>query len=167
MAVQLAQASRRPNSTTILDVASEDGVEPTETGGSPPVPAQGSAPLPVPPFEDLIAPIPHAADPSPVARWIAFGGITAGGVLGLLIGYGIGDLMANSSIWAAAGALLGAIAGAVGVGIVANLALRAMGEWQETEHPERSEDAVRDVEETTSGDTTPGQPGGTGQPAPK
>ena len=44
----------------------------------------------------------------------------------------------DSSLWAAVGcASSGALTGcAVGVGIVANLALRAMNEWHTVQHPE-------------------------------
>lgn len=88
------------------------------------------------PFEDLVAPRPVAADPPGMARWLAFGLILVGGILGAMVGYGVGDVMARDSTWAAVGALLGALTGAIGVGVVANLTLRAMNEWQAVEHPE-------------------------------
>ncbi|MEM7339117.1 MAG: hypothetical protein AAF467_10745 [Actinomycetota bacterium] len=96
-------------------------------------PAISASPLP---FEDLDAPLPAAAEPPPSARWLAFGSILVGGLLGALIGYGTGDLMGGTSLWAAIGALIGAAICAVGVGIVANLTLRAMNEWQAVRHPE-------------------------------
>lgn len=96
----------------------------------------GGSSLPAPPFQDLLAPTPHAPDPPPAARWAAFAAIAIGGVLGLLIGYGIGDLMSSNATWAAIGAFVGAATGAGGVGVVANLTLRAMGEWNEVEHLE-------------------------------
>ena len=91
------------------------------------------APLP---FEDLAAPEPLTADPPKAARLAAFGSILLGGILGGLVGYGVGDVMFRNGTWAAVGALLGAITGAVGVGVVANLTLRAMNEWNAVQHPE-------------------------------
>lgn len=88
------------------------------------------------PFRDLAAPEPLEAAPPPRARVLAFALILAGGLLGSLVGYGVGDLMGGSSDWAAVGALFGGLTGALGSGIVANLTLRAMGEWRSVEHPE-------------------------------
>ncbi len=59
-----------------------------------------------------------------------------GGGLGALIGYGTGDVLGGSDLWAAIGAMIGAIFAAVGVGIVVSLTLRAMGEWNAVQHPE-------------------------------
>ncbi len=58
------------------------------------------------------------------------------GLLGGLIGYGVGDLLGQSSLWAAVGGLVGALIASIGVGIVANLTLQAMAEWRSIEHPE-------------------------------
>ncbi len=88
------------------------------------------------PFEDLAVPEPLTADPPAGARLAAFGSILLGGVLGALVGYGVGDVMFRDGTWAAVGALAGALTGAVGVGVVANLTLRAMGEWNAVQHPE-------------------------------
>lgn len=88
------------------------------------------------PFEDLEAPAPLAADPPPTARWLAFGSILLAGLLGGIVGYGVGDVMGRSSDWAAIGALIGGLGSAIGVGIVANLTLRAMNEWHSVTHPE-------------------------------
>jgi hypothetical protein len=88
------------------------------------------------PFQDLEAPEPLASDPPTGARWLAFGSILISGLLGATVGYGIGDLMGGTSTWAGAGALIGAVTAAVGVGVVANLTLRAMNEWQAVDHPE-------------------------------
>ena len=87
-------------------------------------------------YTDLEAPEP--ADPTPPtgARLLAFGSILLGGLLGGLIGYGTADLMVDSSVIAALGGLGGALAGAIGVGVVATLTLRAMNEWNSVEHPE-------------------------------
>ena len=69
--------------------------------------------------------------PSTGARVLAFVAILVGGLCGGLIGYGFTDLQCTDGCPTLAGAagLLGAAIGAVGVGIVAVLALRAMGEW--------------------------------------
>jgi len=69
--------------------------------------------------------------PSTGARVLAFVAILVGGLCGGLIGYGFADLQCTGSCTVLAGGagLLGAVLGAVGVGIVAVLALRAMGEW--------------------------------------
>ena len=57
--------------------------------------------------------------------------ILVGGLCGGLIGYGFTDLQCTGRLHRLAGGagLLGAVIGAVGVGVVAVLALRAMGEW--------------------------------------
>ncbi len=102
----------------------DDEIEPVEPERSPL------------PFEDLAAPQPVEADPPASARILAFGSVLLGGVLGGLVGYGVGDVMFRDDLWAAVGALLGALTGAIGVGVVANLTLRAMNEWNAANHPE-------------------------------
>jgi hypothetical protein len=92
-----------------------------------------SSPLP---FVDLKAPEPVAADPPAAARWLAFGSILIGGLLGAMIGYGTTDLLSGQPLWVGAGLLVGALTGAIGVGIVAGLTLRAMNEWKTASHPE-------------------------------
>jgi hypothetical protein len=88
-------------------------------------------------FSDLDAPRPAAAAPPQGARWLAFASILVAGLLSGMIGYGTGDLLGDgSSLWTGVGAVAGAAAGAVGVGIVAGLTLRAMSEWRAIEHPE-------------------------------
>jgi len=69
--------------------------------------------------------------PSTGARVLAFAAILLGGLCGGLIGYGFTDLQCTGDCTTLAGGagVLGAVIGAVGVGIVAVLALRAMGEW--------------------------------------
>ena len=69
--------------------------------------------------------------PSTGARVLAFVAILVGGLCGGLIGYGFADLQCTDSCAMVAGVsgLIGAAVGAVGVGIVSVLALRAMGEW--------------------------------------
>ncbi len=87
-------------------------------------------------FPDLQAPVPSAPDPGTSPRLVAFVSILLGGLLGGLIGYGIGDLLWAEPLAVAAVALIGAFVGAAGVGVLANLTLRAMGEWKAVEHPE-------------------------------
>jgi len=67
--------------------------------------------------------------PSRTAFLLAFVGIVAAGLFGAVIGYGLGDLGGGGIaplVWAVVGALLGA----GGVGIVAVLVLRAQAEWR-------------------------------------
>lgn len=70
------------------------------------------------------------------ARILAFLAILLGGLFGGLIGYGFTDLQCEAGCAARAGVygVVGAIVGAVGVGIVSVLALRAMGEWRTINH---------------------------------
>jgi hypothetical protein len=70
--------------------------------------------------------------PSTGARLLAFVAILVGGLCGGLIGYGFTDLSCSGDCSTLTGgaAVLGAAIGAVGVGVVAVLALRAMGEWR-------------------------------------
>ena len=83
---------------------------------------------PPPPPESDYAP---TALPSTGARVLAFLAILVGGLCGGLIGYAFVDLQCTGDCTTLAGGagLLGAAVGAVGVGVVAVLALRAMGEW--------------------------------------
>lgn len=79
---------------------------------------------------------PDSALPPVGARVLAFVAIVVGGACGGLIGVGVvnvqcpGDCTTPSAI----GAVLGAVVGALGVAVVAVLALRAMGEWRTIEH---------------------------------
>lgn len=74
--------------------------------------------------------------PSTGARILAFGAILVAGVCGGLIGYAFVDVQCEGDCTAAAGAtgVITAIAFAVGVGIVAVLAMRAMSEWRVIQH---------------------------------
>ena len=74
--------------------------------------------------------------PSTGARVLAFIAILVGGLCGGLIGYGFTDLQCSDDCSGLAGGigLLGAVIGAVGVGVVSILALRAMGEWRQIQH---------------------------------
>lgn len=67
------------------------------------------------------------------ARIAAFVAILVAGLCGGLIGYAVVDLQCEGDCGAAAGfgGLLGATVFALGVGVVAVLALRAMGEWRD------------------------------------
>jgi hypothetical protein len=77
-----------------------------------------------------------SALPSTGARLLAFGAILLAGLCGGLIGYAVVDLQCDGdcTVWAGLAGLLGAVLFAVGVGVVAVLALRAMGEWRVIEH---------------------------------
>jgi hypothetical protein len=70
--------------------------------------------------------------PSTGARVLAFAAIMVGGLCGGLIGYGLTDIQCGHDCSRAAGGfgVLGAVLGAIGVGVVSILALRAMGEWR-------------------------------------
>lgn len=67
--------------------------------------------------------------PSRGARFLAFGAILLGGLCGGLIGWKVTALQVDGSGWAGLGAVVGAVLAAFGVGVVAVLTLRAMGEW--------------------------------------
>ncbi len=90
------------------------------------------------------APGPASAEYAPTslpslgARVLAFVAILLGGLCGGLIGYGFTDLQCTDSCTTLAGGagVVGAILGAAGVGVVAVLALRAMGEWKARSGPE-------------------------------
>jgi len=77
-----------------------------------------------------------SALPSTGARIAAFAAILVAGLCGGLIGYAFVDLQSEGDdvVLAGIGGLVGAVVFAVGVGVVAVLALRAMGEWRAIEH---------------------------------
>lgn len=87
----------------------------------------------VPPSSDDYAP---TALPSTGARLAAFAAILVGGLCGGIIGYAFVDLQCSGDCTVPAGAagVVGALLGAVGVAVVATLALRAMGEWRVIQH---------------------------------
>ena len=70
--------------------------------------------------------------PSRAAYLLAFSSVVLAGVFGGIIGYGIVDVGSTGSASTAKllGTLVGAAGGAVGVGIIAVLVLRAMAEWK-------------------------------------
>lgn len=84
-----------------------------------------------------------SALPSTGARIAAFSAILVAGLCGGLIGYAFIDLQCDGDCTVAAGiaGLVGAVVFAVGVGIVAILALRAMGEWRVIQHRRDSDSA--------------------------
>lgn len=86
-----------------------------------------------------------SALPSTGARVLAFGAILVAGLCGGLIGYAFVDMQTggDGSVWAGIAGLVGAVVFAVGVGIVAVLAMRAMGEWRVIEH-RRDQDERQD-----------------------
>jgi hypothetical protein len=78
-----------------------------------------------------------SALPSTGARTLAFLSILLAGLCGGLIGYGVADVLDATSVLAGLVGVLGAVGAAVGVGIVATLALRASAEWRPIEHRKR------------------------------
>jgi hypothetical protein len=70
--------------------------------------------------------------PSRGAYVLAFLSVVLAGAFGGIIGYGLVDIGCSGDCGLAvfAGLAVGALIGAVGVGIVAVLVLRAMAEWQ-------------------------------------
>jgi hypothetical protein len=74
----------------------------------------------------------ESALPSTGARVLAFLAIVVGGVCGGLIGFAVTDLQCSGdcATGKGIGGLVGALTGALGVAVVAVLALRAMGEWK-------------------------------------
>lgn len=95
------------------------------------------------PFDGLNQPQPSAPTPPESARWAAFAGIVTGGLLGGLIGYGTADLLSDDDLWIGLGTMAAAAIGAIGVGVMASLTLRAMGEWKATQHPEQINEQTR------------------------
>ena len=87
-----------------------------------------------------------SALPSTGARVLAFVAILVAGLCGGLIGYAVVDLQCEGDCTVTAGlvGLLGAVLFAAGVGVVAVLALRAMGEWREIQHRETAGDRTDD-----------------------
>jgi hypothetical protein len=72
-----------------------------------------------------------SALPSTQARVLAFVAIVVAGLAGGLIGWSFADIQCTGSCGTASGigAIVGGTVAAVGVAVVAVLALRAMGEW--------------------------------------
>lgn len=78
---------------------------------------------------------PLSALPSVLARAVAFISIIIAGIAGALIGFTLVDLQCqgNCDVPNSIGLILGAATGALGMGVVAVLVLRATGEWKELE----------------------------------
>ena len=92
--------------------------------------------------------------PSKPSQAMAFGSILLGGLCGGLIGFAFTDLQCSGSCTGPSGisALIGAIVGAGGVGVVSILALRAMNEWKNKSEPETSADSVKDNQQDSVND---------------
>lgn len=78
---------------------------------------------------------PLSALPSPAARVGAFIAILLGGLAGGIIGDRLVQLQCEGSCATprGVGLLIGAVASAIGMSVVAVLVLRAVGEWREIE----------------------------------
>jgi len=88
---------------------------------------------------------PLSAIPPVAARAVAFTVILLAGLAGGLIGFALVDLQCEGDCGLAKGIglLVGAVVCAIGMAIVAVLALRAMGEWREIEDRDRAGHAPR------------------------
>jgi hypothetical protein len=80
-------------------------------------------------------PPPFDTGPGPPrgAFFLAYLGVVVAGLFGAAIGYGLVDASCHGGDCTGAkviGTLVGAVLAAVGVGVVAVLALRAMAEWR-------------------------------------
>lgn len=86
---------------------------------------------------------PLSALPSPAARAAAFVAILVGGFAGGLIGYTLVKLQCDGdcALPLGIGTFVGAVLAAAGMAVVAILVLRALGEWREIEHRERTRGA--------------------------
>jgi hypothetical protein len=84
------------------------------------------------------AELPMSALPSPAARAAAFIAILIAGLAGGLIGYSLVRLQCDGdcALPEGIGILVGAVATAAGMSIVAVLVLRALGEWREIQDRE-------------------------------
>lgn len=76
---------------------------------------------------------PLSALPSPLARAVAFSAICLAGLAGALIGSSLVELQCTGdcTVPRGIGLLVGAVAAAGGMSVVAVLVLRALGEWRE------------------------------------
>jgi len=75
--------------------------------------------------------------PSRTAFLLSFASVIVAGVFGGIIGFGLADIGCSGDCASArlVGTLIGAVAGAIGVGVVAVLVLRAMAEWKRNPTP--------------------------------
>jgi len=91
-------------------------------------------------MDDDAEPISREAPPTMPSRTaflLSFTSVVVAGVFGGIIGFGLADIGCTGNCDGArvAGTVIGAIVGAVGVGIVAILVLRAMAEWRRNPTP--------------------------------
>lgn len=86
-------------------------------------------------------PLPLSALPAPAARFAAFVSILVAGVAGGLIGYSLVRLQCDGDcgLPLGIGILIGAVAAAAGMSVVAVLVLRAVGEWREIQQRENQQ----------------------------
>ena len=100
---------------------------------------------PRPRGRDILGTVPMTARPpqlsalpSVTARALAFGAILLGGLMGGLLTYGVRKVMTGRSTGTSLGlwTVAGAVGTAFGVGVLATLVLRAMGEWRALNRPE-------------------------------
>jgi hypothetical protein len=86
---------------------------------------------------------PESALPPVAARVLAFVAILVGGLCGGIIGAAVVDVQCagDCTTEASIGGLVSALLGALGVAVVAVLALRAMGEWRTIQHGQASDRA--------------------------
>jgi len=82
---------------------------------------------------------PLSALPSPLARAVAFVAVLVAGAAGGLIGYALVDIQCsgNCAVPNGIGLFLGATLTAFGMGVVAVLVLRALGEWREIQDTDK------------------------------
>jgi len=83
---------------------------------------------------------PLSALPSPAARVAGFIAILVAGLAGGIIGYSLVKLQCEGdcALPEGIGILVGAVATAAGMSVVAVLVLRALGEWREIQDRQRS-----------------------------
>jgi hypothetical protein len=98
--------------------------------------AQYDCPV-VPDEHEPIYQAPLSALPSVGARVAAFAAILIAGACGAMIGYAVVGLQSGSDVAHGLGALFGGVIAAAGVGVIATLVLRAMGEWKTIQSPDR------------------------------
>ena len=99
----------------------------------------------MPSVNDHAGAAPTSAEPSTLARVLALTAILVAGCCGGLVGHAVTDLQCTDGCPILAGSmgLVGAVLAAVGVGVVAVLALRAMAEWQATERQQAAREIGR------------------------
>ena len=102
---------------------------------------------PRPTGRDVLGTVPMSARPpqlsalpSVTARALAFASILLGGLMGGLLTYGVRKVMTRTGTGMALGlwTIGGAVTTAFGVGVLATLVLRAMGEWRSLNRPDEA-----------------------------